>query len=107
MSRKVIAFHKKLKGKIYIESKIPKITDENLQLIYTPGVATVCKEISSNPESKYELTSKGNNVAVITDGTRILGLGNIGPDAAKTSPCCCRQEHTKYWIEMFCRNFLS
>jgi malate dehydrogenase (oxaloacetate-decarboxylating) len=45
-------------------------------------VASVCKEISSNPDSKYELTSKGNNVAIITDGTRILGLGNIGPDAA-------------------------
>ena len=57
MSKKAISFHRKLKGKISIESKIPKITDENLQLIYTPGVATVCMEIFNNPDLKYDLTT--------------------------------------------------
>jgi malate dehydrogenase (oxaloacetate-decarboxylating) len=82
MTNDAISLHKKLRGKIFVESKISSLKLGDIELIYTPGVASVSKEIFHNPDQKYSLTSKGNNVAIVTDGTRVLGLGNIGADAA-------------------------
>ena len=82
MPKDPISLHRKLRGKIFVGSKITPLKLDDIELIYTPGVAKVCQHIFHNPDQKYSLTSKGNNVAIVTDGTRILGLGNIGPDAA-------------------------
>lgn len=76
-----IKLHKKNKGKIEIVSKIPLNTRKDLSLVYTPGVAEPCKEIKDNPDLIYEYTNKGNMVAVVTDGSAVLGLGNIGSRA--------------------------
>ena len=77
-----LSLHKKLRGKISIISKISPLKLDDIKLIYTPGVAEVCKQIQHDNALKYSFTSKGNNVAIVTDGTRNLGLGNTGPDAA-------------------------
>ena len=76
-----------LKGKIEIHNKVSvdNVFDEEngtLDLIYTPGVAYVATEINKNKKLVYDYTSKWNNVAIICDGTRVLGLGNIGPEGA-------------------------
>ncbi|MFW5470989.1 NAD-dependent malic enzyme [Knoellia sp. CPCC 206435] len=71
-----------LGGKLRIESKVPIRNRDDLSLIYTPGVARVCMAIYENPEDARRLTIKRNTVAVVTDGTAVLGLGNIGPLAA-------------------------
>ncbi len=77
-----VELHKKLSGKIAIHSKYPVNDMRDLSLIYTPGVAQVCKEIHKDPTKVYDLTIKRNMVAIVTDGSAVLGLGNIGPEAA-------------------------
>lgn len=71
-----------LGGKIEVTPKMPIKNREDLSLVYTPGVARVCKAIAEDPSKAYSLTMKRNTVAVVTDGTAVLGLGDIGPEAA-------------------------
>lgn len=80
--QKSLDLHQKTKGKLGVVSKVPLRNQEDLSIIYTPGVAEPCKVIAENEDMAYEYTSKGNMIAVISDGSAVLGLGNIGPKAA-------------------------
>jgi len=73
--------HYEWKGKIEVVCRVPVDSRENLSLAYTPGVAQPCLEIEKDVEKSYDLTRRGNLVAVVTDGTAVLGLGDIGPEA--------------------------
>lgn len=76
-----LKMHYDLKGKLEIISRTPVDSKEALSLAYTPGVAQPCLEIQKDPSKSFELTRRWNTVAVVTDGTAVLGLGNIGPEA--------------------------
>ena len=69
-------------GKIEVRSKVPVKTRDDLSMVYTPGVARVCRAIAADPEASFALTIRKNMVAVVSDGSAVLGLGNIGPRAA-------------------------
>ncbi|MBU3090171.1 NAD-dependent malic enzyme [Clostridium gasigenes] len=77
-----LEMHENNKGKISITSKVSVKTREDLSTAYTPGVAEPCRKIHANKDDVYKYTAKGNLVAVVTDGTAVLGLGDIGPEAA-------------------------
>ncbi len=77
-----LEMHEKNKGKISVISKIPVKNKYDLSVAYTPGVAEPCLQIAKNKNDVYKYTSKGNLIAVVTDGTAVLGLGDIGPEAS-------------------------
>ena len=81
-AEKALELHKEWKGKISTEAKCEVKTRENLALAYTPGVAEPCKVIHEDPKEAYTYTLKQNTIAVVSDGSAVLGLGNIGPEAA-------------------------
>ncbi len=78
LNKKSLELHKKYKGKIGVCNKVPLKTREDLSLAYTPGVAEVCKQIARDKNLAYKYTIKSNTVAIVTDGSAVLGLGNIG-----------------------------
>ena len=79
-----LKYHQQPKpGKIEVIPTKPSNSQRDLSIAYSPGVAEPCKEIAANPEDVYKYTAKGNLVAVISNGTAVLGLGDIGPEASK------------------------
>lgn len=82
LKEKALELHRKSGGKLEIKSKVPLRDRNDLSLAYTPGVAEVCLEIARDESLAYEYTSKSNTIAVLSDGTAVLGLGDIGPSGA-------------------------
>src|SRR5688572_2139023 len=80
--RKALVAHRKLKGKLVIQSKDKLNSLEKLNIYYTPGVGAVSRQLAKHPAQARELTGLGNSVAIISDGSAVLGLGNVGPIAA-------------------------
>ena len=76
-----LRLHAEWKGKLEVVARVPVSTKEDLSLAYTPGVAQPCLEIQKDPSRSYDLTRRHNLCAVITDGSAVLGLGDIGPEA--------------------------
>lgn len=114
--KKSVELHEQMKGKIEMVNKIPVDTTEKLSLVYSPGVAQPCLDIEKDPEKAYDLTIKGNTIAVVTNGTAVLGLGDIGPLASlpvmegkamlfkrfagiNAFPICINSKHTRHIIE--------
>ena len=83
LNEQALELHKQWQGKLETVSKSPVKSRQDLSLAYTPGVAEPCKVIAKDPEAAYQYTMKANTVAVVSDGSAVLGLGNIGAEAGK------------------------
>ena len=95
IKQKALEKHAEWQGKIEVISRVPVTNSEELSLAYTPGVAQPCLEIQKDYEKSWSLTRRHNLVAVITDGTAVLGLGDIGPEAGMPvmeGKCCLFKE---------------
>ncbi len=119
-AKEALALHKKYRGKIEVRSKVPLRSSADLAAAYTPGVAAACLAIRRDRERSRELTNRANQVAIVTDGTAVLGLGNIGPQSAMpvmegkaaifkefagidAVPLCINTTHTDEIVK-FCRD---
>ena len=80
-AKESLRLHEQWGGKIEVNTRVPVSTKDDLSLAYTPGVAQPCLEIQRDPDKSYTLTRRHNLCAVITDGSAVLGLGDIGPEA--------------------------
>ena len=81
VDKEALALHETHHGKLEVKSKVPLKTNKDLTLAYTPGVAAPCLEIKKDFDKIYDYTNRGNLVAVVTNGTAVLGLGDIGAGA--------------------------
>jgi len=81
IQKESLKLHEQWKGKLEVISKVPVKTKHDLSMAYTPGVAEPCREIAKNKDNVYKYTGKGNLVAIVTDGSAVLGLGDIGAEA--------------------------
>jgi malate dehydrogenase (oxaloacetate-decarboxylating) len=80
-ARRALALHARYRGKVQMQAKVPVGDLRDLAVWYTPGVAEPCRAITSDPETVFAYTNRGNTVAIVSDGSRVLGLGDIGPEA--------------------------
>jgi len=82
MNNEALELHKKFRGKLEVKSRVPVNNQKMLALAYTPGVADVSRLIHKKPDEVFNYTNRWNAVAIVSDGSAVLGLGNIGPEAA-------------------------